>query len=312
MNLELLRKKRKDHYESFKPSASEYVLLQHHKASQKTGTTAHDTPTAAHSSMVEGCIACDNIIQHHAALTSVLLYRYSSNRRICFIFERALRRFGDNVSLWLQYIEFCRRSGSSKMLGKTFPKAVQAHPLVAPIWLRAAQWEFTDNNNIEAARVFLQRGLRMIPKSQDLWLYMFKMEVQYIARLRERKRLLGLMALRKVLTLPTPSPSLSPPLPPPLATSPSLSSSPSPSPSLLPKDAEIENGEAAEEEEGIINIAEKVVDVMDDKDRIFLSGIMPKTIYKNAIAGIPADYRFRLLFAELLPEVSKNAVTKPL
>jgi hypothetical protein len=26
---------------------------------------------------------------------------------------------------------------------------------------------------------------------------MFKMEVQYIARLRERKRLLGLMALRK-------------------------------------------------------------------------------------------------------------------
>jgi hypothetical protein len=35
---------------------------------------------------------------------------------------------------------------------------------------------------------------------------------------------------------------------------------------------------------------------------------MPKTIYKNAIAGIPADYRFRLLFAELLPEVCNTGV----
>ena len=43
--------------------------------------------------------------------------------------------------------------------------------------MKSAEWEFHDNNNAEAARVILQRGLRLNPASKEMWIYFFKMEL---------------------------------------------------------------------------------------------------------------------------------------
>ena len=104
--------------------------------------------------------------------TKLSVSDHSSKRRISFIYERALRKFNNDVALWLQYIEFCRKSGASKKLNKIFPRALQHHPLVPLLWIRACTWEFDDNQNIENARVFAQRGLRLNPESKELWLGM--------------------------------------------------------------------------------------------------------------------------------------------
>jgi hypothetical protein len=77
-----------------------------------------------------------------------------------------------------------------------FPKALQFHPLCASLWIKHARWEFDDNQNAHGARTLLQRALRVLPDCADLWVYFFKMELQYIAKLRERKRVLGLLQLK--------------------------------------------------------------------------------------------------------------------
>jgi len=39
-------------------------------------------------------------------------------RRVHFIFDRALRKFGGDVRLWLQYFDFAQRAGSTHALGR--------------------------------------------------------------------------------------------------------------------------------------------------------------------------------------------------
>lgn len=60
------------------------------------------------------------------------------------------------------------------------------------LWIYAAAWEFEANQNAAAARSLMQRGLRMCPKSGQLWLEYLKMELTYAQRLKTRREILGL------------------------------------------------------------------------------------------------------------------------
>ncbi len=65
---------------------------------------------------------------------------YALVRRIHFIFERAMRKFKGDLSLWTRWLEFCRSSSSAKQLSKVVTKAVQVHPTAAGLWVYAAAW----------------------------------------------------------------------------------------------------------------------------------------------------------------------------
>ncbi|KAL1920616.1 uncharacterized protein VTP21DRAFT_993 [Calcarisporiella thermophila] len=110
---------------------------------------------------------------------------YAGVRRINFIFERALRKFGGDVSLWLQYIDFAKSSGASKTLGKLFAKAIQLHPSKTSLWILAASWEFEENANIVAARTLMQRGLRLNPEKEQLWHEYFRLELAYVEKIKK-------------------------------------------------------------------------------------------------------------------------------
>jgi len=43
-------------------------------------------------------------------------------RRIHFIFERGLRKFGGDLRLWLQFIDYAKRSGSRQTLSRLFAR----------------------------------------------------------------------------------------------------------------------------------------------------------------------------------------------
>jgi hypothetical protein len=79
-----------------------------------------------------------------------------------------------------------------RVLSKIFARALQIHPRDASLWIHAAAWEFEENRNVTAARSLLQRGLRLNGKSRDMWREYFKMEVLFVTRLIERRRVLGL------------------------------------------------------------------------------------------------------------------------
>ena len=92
----------------------------------------------------------------------------SGTRRVHFIFNRALKRFRFDVKLWFQYFDFCIRSKSAKLLSKAFSQALQLHPHNTALWIRAASWEFQQNQNVNNARMLLQRAIRINKGDQHL------------------------------------------------------------------------------------------------------------------------------------------------
>jgi U3 small nucleolar RNA-associated protein 6 len=116
---------------------------------------------------------------------------YAGIRRIHFIFERACRKFHGDLDLWIEYIQFAKKAGSTKIAGKVFARAIQFHPRNPRIWIMAAAWEWEENSNVKSARVLLQRALRMNPDSQELWLEYFKLEILFLVKIAERQKVLS-------------------------------------------------------------------------------------------------------------------------
>ncbi|ORY77112.1 hypothetical protein LY90DRAFT_399747 [Neocallimastix californiae] len=145
LNLDALRKKRKDHIEK-----SEYLVN----------------------------------------LMRVTLSDYSILRHVHNLYNRALRRFPGDVELWVQYLEWAQKSSNSKLLGKVFPRVISLHPTKDIFWVMAASWEFEKNGNALSGRTLLQRGLRINGESKKLWLEYFRLELLYLEKLRERRKIL--------------------------------------------------------------------------------------------------------------------------
>jgi len=114
---------------------------------------------------------------------------------IHLLFIRAKYKWRDDLSWHIQHAEFAKEVKSSKMLGVIYAEALQLHPRNAAMWIEAASHEYfgynidsniisaSYNKSIDNARVLLQRGLRINPKSEDLWLQLFSLELHYTQKL---------------------------------------------------------------------------------------------------------------------------------
>lgn len=107
----------------------------------------------------------------------------ASAMRVMLIYERATTRFKGDLNLWMQYLQYCRSQGTRRMQ-KVLTKVLRLHPTVPGVWMYAAAWEFDRNANMTAARALMQRGLRICPKSEKLWLEYFRLELVYADRLK--------------------------------------------------------------------------------------------------------------------------------
>ena len=115
--------------------------------------------------------------------------------RICFLFERCLRHFHSSSQLWLHYLHFLTASQSHKRLGLTLPRAHLLLPHSSELWLAHAQHCFTTTADMAALRSVMQRALRLMKGrvgEERVWLGWFGYEVGFIAKVMERKRVLGL------------------------------------------------------------------------------------------------------------------------
>ncbi|KAG0370910.1 U3 small nucleolar RNA-associated protein 6-domain-containing protein [Gamsiella multidivaricata] len=119
---------------------------------------------------------------------------YAGPRRIYFIYKRCLTKFKGDISIWLQYINYAKKTGASRTLGKIFAQAIQLHPMNEKMWILAAAWEWEENANIVAARVLLQRALRLNATTETLWHEYFRLELVYIAKILARREVLGIDA----------------------------------------------------------------------------------------------------------------------
>ncbi|KAG0048132.1 U3 snoRNP protein [Gryganskiella cystojenkinii] len=119
---------------------------------------------------------------------------YAGPRRIYFIFKRCLTKFHGDISIWLQYLNYAKKTGASRTLGKIYAQVLQLHPMNAKLWILAAAWEWEENANIVAARVLLQRALRLNTTTESLWHEYFRLELVYIAKILARRQILGIDA----------------------------------------------------------------------------------------------------------------------
>ncbi|CDK24799.1 unnamed protein product [Kuraishia capsulata CBS 1993] len=118
---------------------------------------------------------------------------WASQRRILFVFDRAIRRFPGDNKLWLAYLKYAKANGSVKVIYKIYTKLLQLQPRNVDAWISAAKYEFEQNTNAKGARVLLQKGLRFNSDSQKLWLNYAKFELVYVTKLLARRKLLSLM-----------------------------------------------------------------------------------------------------------------------
>jgi len=97
--------------------------------------------------------------------------------RLHRIFSKATFRFRGDIKMWYQYLDFCLRSGSTKVLSSVVVRALKFHPRKVPLWLLAADRELKVAN-IGAARSLLVRGLRFGGSSPWLWAQFLRLEVR--------------------------------------------------------------------------------------------------------------------------------------
>lgn len=116
---------------------------------------------------------------------------YALVRRQLHIFERAVNKFKSDVGLWVQYIEVAKREGARALVGRITARALQLHPNQPGLFILAASHEL-EHHSPSAARVLLQRGIRMNPESMDIWVEYLKMELGFIETLRRRWDTLGI------------------------------------------------------------------------------------------------------------------------
>lgn len=123
--------------------------------------------------------------------TPATISDYSLLRRQFQIFERALRKFKDDVSLWIQYIQAAEKAHARSLVSRVCGRALQMHPNCPSLYVIAASHELKQQS-YSAARVLLQRGIRMNSENVELWTECIKMELAFARLLRRRWIVLAL------------------------------------------------------------------------------------------------------------------------
>lgn len=126
------------------------------------------------------------------AIKSTNIAVTSGPRKVFFILERGVRRFQGDLGLWLQYLEFCKAQKSNKKLVQALTQCLRLHPLRWELWVWAAKFFVETQADMNTARSYMQRGLRFCKTERRLWLEYAKLEMNYVAKIAARRKILGL------------------------------------------------------------------------------------------------------------------------
>ncbi|KAJ7755731.1 U3 small nucleolar RNA-associated protein 6-domain-containing protein [Mycena maculata] len=116
---------------------------------------------------------------------------YALVRRQFHIFERALKKFRSDLSLWLAYLDLVKREHAHTLYSRVVARAIQMHPTEPSLYVLAAQHELSQGSQ-SAGRAMLQRGVRMCGDGVDIWREWVRMEMGFVEKLRRRWGVLGL------------------------------------------------------------------------------------------------------------------------
>ena len=114
---------------------------------------------------------------------------HTSQRRIFFVLERAIKKFPGDLALWMQYITFAQKQRSNQKVSQLLTSILRLHPTKPELWIYAATMR---DASITEARSYMQRGLRLCGSSEGLWIEYARLEIIHISKIAKRSRILGL------------------------------------------------------------------------------------------------------------------------
>jgi len=115
----------------------------------------------------------EGVMKDHAAL----MYRSCSHR-----FK--------NVEYYREEINFLKFAKLYGQLSKAYTRFLQFHGNFPRVHEEAAVFEFEENKSVENSRTIFQYAVRKFPDDVGLWTAFFKMEIEYVLFLLERRSLL--------------------------------------------------------------------------------------------------------------------------
>ncbi|KAK5937456.1 U3 snoRNP protein [Knufia obscura] len=117
---------------------------------------------------------------------------HNGQRRVFFVFDRGARQFPGDLKLWMQSIEYARSQKALKKVTQMLTNALRLHPTKPELWIYAARFALEENGDMTEARGYMQRGLRFCKNSKEMWLQNFRLEINWIAKIHARRRVLGI------------------------------------------------------------------------------------------------------------------------
>lgn len=122
---------------------------------------------------------------------------WSGSRRINFTLERGTKRFPASLKIWMSVVDYAHSKQSVNVVKKALSSMLKLHPTNPEVWVYVAKYQVEQNASVPEARAVLQRGLRINPQSQFLWLEYMRLELIYVAKIMARRKLLGIDYARK-------------------------------------------------------------------------------------------------------------------
>ena len=120
-----------------------------------------------------------------------MLMDQSIKRRVMYLYDRAVRKFRDNIALWKEYMEYLVRNKNFNKLNRVVAKGVQLHPTVLDFWLVGVYTELDMKGNLFSGRKLMLQAVRNNPESPQFYVEYFRFEVKFYEKIKTRIMILN-------------------------------------------------------------------------------------------------------------------------
>ena len=107
------------------------------------------------------------------------------------LYDRATRKFKDNIALWKEYLEYLVRNKAFNKLNRVIAKAVQLHPTVLDFWLIGVYTELDMKGNLFSGRKLMMQAVRNNPNTASFYIEYFRFEVKFYEKIKTRIMILN-------------------------------------------------------------------------------------------------------------------------
>lgn len=125
---------------------------------------------------------------------------WSIQQRIAFIYQRGCNKFPSELKFWAKYLNYLKTRGnqtSYKKIHKVYNELIRLHPSNPEVWISCAKYEYEVHANFKSCRMVFQNALRFNPEVFKLWYEYIKFELNFITKLINRRKVMGLISERE-------------------------------------------------------------------------------------------------------------------